>query len=212
MYVPKSFAVSDRSVLDDFIASNSFATLISTVNGTLFATHLPLILDRTEYAQGVLLGHVARANLHWRAFDGQREALAIFSGPHAYISPSWYGTAPAVPTWNYAVVHVYGVPRLVEDETWLAHLVDRLVAIYEAGLPQPWPGVLPADFKASLLRAIVGFVMDIKQVEGKFKLGQNRPLDDQLRVLRHLEASTDPVAQALGALTKQQLDRSTKAS
>lgn len=212
MYVPKSFEVSDSSVLDDFILSHSFATLISTVNETLVATHLPLILDRTEYPQGVLLGHVARANPHWRAFDGQQEALAIFSGPHAYISPNWYGTAPAVPTWNYAVVHLYGVPRLVEDEAWLANLVDRLVAIYEAARPQPWPGILPAEFKTNLLKAIVGFVMDIKRVEGKFKLGQNRPLDDQLGVVRHLEASTDPVAQALGALTKQQLDRRAKAS
>jgi len=95
MYVPKSFEVSDSSVLDDFIVSHSFATLISTVNETFVATHLPLILDRTEYPQGVLLGHVARANPHWRAFDGQQEALAIFSGPHAYISPT--GTVPRLP-------------------------------------------------------------------------------------------------------------------
>lgn len=212
MYIPKAFAVSERAVLDEFIASNSFATLVSTVNGTPFATHLPLILERTQSAQGVLLGHVARANPHWRAFDGKQEALAIFHGPHAYISPSWYATSPAVPTWNYAVVHVYGIPRLVDDAAWLSNLVDRLVTIYEAGIPRPWPGLLPTEFKANLLKAIVGFVMDIKQVEGKFKLGQNRPLDDQLRVVRHLEASADPVAQALGALTKKQLDRSAKTS
>ena len=100
MYIPQSFEVSDESVLDDFIASNSFAILISTINGSPFATHLPLILDRTESPQGVLLGHVARANPHWRVFDGKQPALAIFHGPHAYISPSWYVTSPAVPTWN----------------------------------------------------------------------------------------------------------------
>jgi transcriptional regulator len=128
MYIPKAFHVSDRSVLDAFITHNSFATLVSTVDGTLYATHLPLIFDRTPSSPGVLLGHVARANPHWRAFDGHQEALAIFHGPHAYISPSWYATSPAVPTWNYAVVHAYGVPHVVEDDAWLAHLVDRLVA------------------------------------------------------------------------------------
>lgn len=207
MYTPKAFAVSDVSVLDDFMVSNSFATLISTVNGTPFATHLPLILDRTESPQGTLLGHVARANPHWGVFDGKQEALAIFHGPHAYISPSWYTTSPAVPTWNYAVVHVYGVPRVVDDIGWLSHLVDRLVTIYEAGRSQPWPGVLPAEFRSNLLKAIVGFVMPIERVEGKFKLGQNRSVEDQQGVVRHLEASTDPVAQALGALTKRHLSR-----
>jgi transcriptional regulator len=191
MYIPKSFEIFDESVLDNFIASNGFATFISSVNGTPFATHLPLILDRTESPQGVLLGHVACANPHWRAFDNQQEALAIFHGPHAYVSPSWYVTSPAVPTWNYAVVHVYGVPRVVDDIGWLSHLVDRLVTIYEAGQSQPWPGVLPTEFKSNLLKAIVGFVMPVERVEGKFKLGQNRPVEDQQGVVRHLEASTD---------------------
>jgi transcriptional regulator len=205
MYTPKAFAVSDVSVLNDFMVSNSFATLISTVNGLPFATHLPLILDRTESPQGTLLGHMARANPHWRAFDGQQEALAIFHGPHAYISPSWYTTSPAVPTWNYAVVHVSGAPRVVDDIEWLSRFVDRLVTIYEAGRAQPWLGVLPAEFKSDLLKAIVGFAMPIERVEGKFKLGQNRPVADQQGVVRHLEASTDPVAQALGVLTKSHL-------
>ena len=96
MYVPKAFQVSDSRVLADFIASNSFATLINSVQGSLFATHLPLILDRSRSSQGALLGHVARANRHWHAFDGQQEALAIFHGPHAYISPSWYASSSII--------------------------------------------------------------------------------------------------------------------
>jgi transcriptional regulator len=212
MYIPKAFHVPDSPALDAFILHHSFATLVSTVDGTLFATHLPLLLDRPSSSPGVLLGHVARANPHWRAFDGQQEALAIFHGPHAYISPSWYTTSPAVPTWNYAVVHVYGVPHVVEDEAWLAALVDRLVALYEAGMPTPWPGVLPAEFKAHLLNAIVGFSMAITRVEGKFKLGQNRPLGDQLGMVRQLETSADPLAQALGEFTKQQLGQRASAS
>ena len=212
MYIPKAFRVSDNSTLDAFITHHSFATLVSTVDGSLFATHLPLILDRPPSSPGVLLGHVARANPHWRAFDGKQEALAVFHGPHAYISPSWYTTSPAVPTWNYSAVHVYGVPHVVADDLRLADIVDRLVAFYEAGMPAPWSGVLPADFKANLLKAIVGFTMEITRVEGKFKLGQNRSLGDQLGVVRHLEASADPVAQALGALTKRQLGQGASAS
>ena len=212
MYIPKAFHVSDTLVLEDFVANNSFATLVSLVNGSLFATHLPLILDQTRSPQGVFLGHVARANPHWRAFDGQQEALAIFHGPHAYISPSWYTSSPAVPTWNYAVVHVYGVPRVVDDEVWLSNLVDRLVTIYEAGRAQPWPGTLPTDFKANRLKAIVGFAMDITRVEGKFKFGQNRSLEDQRGVVRQLEAHADPVAQALGELTKKHLNQRVKSS
>jgi transcriptional regulator len=212
MYIPKAFHVSDSHVLEEFITHNSFATLVSTIDGSLFATHLPLILDRIQSSPGVLLGHVARANPHWRAFDGQQEALAIFHGPHAYISPSWYTTSPAVPTWNYAVVHVYGVPRVVEDDVWLARLVDRLVTLYEAGMPTPWPGVLPAEFKANLLKAIVGFTIEMTRIEGKFKLGQNRPLGDQLGMVHQLEVSADPIAQALGEFTKQQLGRDARAS
>jgi len=206
MYIPKAHHVTNRAILDEFITMNGFATLISTVDDSHVATHLPLILDRTESAQGVLLGHVARANPHWRAFDGEREALAIFHGPHTYISPSWCVTPLALPTWNYAVVHVYGAPRVVDEEEWVSKLVDRLIAIHEAGMPEPWPGDLPTDFKANLLQAIVGFVIEIERVEGKFKLAQNRPLEDQLGIVRHLEASPDPVAQALGAFTKKQFD------
>ena len=212
MYTPKAFQVSDSRVLADFIASNSFATLVSTVQGSHYATHVPLILDQSPPKKGVLLGHVARANRHWQAFDGQQEALAIFHGPHAYISPSWYASsAPAVPTWNYAVVHVYGVPRVVDDEQWLSDFVERLVTIYEAEMARPWSGELPTDLRASLLKAIVGFTMDITRVEGKFKLGQNRSLDDQLAVVDQLEAGPDPGAQELGKLTKQRLNRPAQA-
>ena len=108
------------------------------------------------------------------------------------------------------MVHVYGVPRVIDDEQWLSDFVDRLVTIYEADKPQPWPGILPPDLRASLLKAIMGFTMDITRVEGKFKLGQNRPLDDQRAMVDHLEAQTDPMAQVLGKLTKQRLDRHTQ--
>lgn len=205
MYIPKPFAVTDETVLDEFITGNSFATLVSCIDGVPFATHLPLIFDRTAAPNGVLLGHMARANPQWRAFDGERQALAIFQGPHAYVSPSWYETSPAVPTWNYTAAHVYGAPRAIEDEEWLSALVDRLVQVYESGQSQPWPGDLPADFKRGLLRSIVGFEMPVERIEGKFKLSQNRPVADQRGVVRHFEADPDPTARALAALMKQNL-------
>src|SRR5579871_5873948 len=102
MYIPKAFEVTDRAALHDFIEGNSFATIVTSVEGAPFATRLPFILDRGAGASGTLIGHVARANPHWRSFDGRAQALAMFDGPHAYISPSWYVTSPAVPTWNYA--------------------------------------------------------------------------------------------------------------
>ncbi len=205
MYCPEAFAVSDPEQLQRFIAQYSFATLVSTVDGHPFATHLPLLLDPGMSTHGTLLGHMARANPQWQAFESGQEVLAIFQGPHAYISPSWYETTPAVPTWNYATVHVYGVPRIIEDSQRLATLVDRLTAVYESGMPQPWPGDIPMDFKQKLLKAIVGFVIDITRIEGKFKLGQNRPLVDQQAVARRLAMQADPIAQELSELTLAQL-------
>src|SRR5262249_39789477 len=112
MYIPGAFAVEDRAVLYDFLDRFGFATLVSVVDGAPFGPPLPMLLDREG---GRLLGHVARANPHWHGFDGEREALVVFHGPHAYVSPSWYAAALAVPTWNYAAVHVYGRPRPVTD-------------------------------------------------------------------------------------------------
>jgi transcriptional regulator len=212
MYIPKAFHVSDHAILCEFIERHSFATLVSTLDGKPFATHLPLLFDRARSTQGALLGHVARANPQWRVFDSQQEAMAIFQGPHAYVSPSWYATSPAVPTWNYTAVHVYGVPQVIDDEPEFSSLLDRLIAYYEAGMPQPWPGLLPADFRASLMQGIVGFVMPIGRIEGKFKLSQNRSRDDQRRVVEHFEMSGDPEIKALGELSRQHLGLDEQAS
>ena len=143
MYIPKTFEVTDSSTLHEFIDTYSFGTLVTVGGEQAIATRIPLILDRASGRHGTLLGHVARANPQWRSFDGNRQCLVMFDGPHAYVSPSWYATSPAVPTWNYATVHVYGTPRPIHDMEQLSALVDRLVGIYEAGMPQPWPGKLP---------------------------------------------------------------------
>jgi len=184
MYIPTAFRAEDRAALYDLIDRHGFGTLVTVLDGTPFATHLPWLLDR---ARGVLLGHVARANPHWKTLDGTAEALVIFQGPHAYVSPSWYTVAPAVPTWNYAAVHIYGVPRLL-DETELLDLLGRLVSQYESGRERPWMMDLPDDYQSKMLRAIVGFEVPISRIEGKFKLNQNRSAEDRAGVIEALMA------------------------
>lgn len=196
MYIPPHFRVDDRDALFDFIEGHGFATLVSTdATGVPFATHLPLLLDR---AAGVLLGHVAKGNPHWELFAG-RESLAIFHGPHAYVSPTWYATHPSVPTWNYAVVHVYGTPRLLTPER-TGEVVDRLTRKYEGSRPNPWTGELPADYRRGMLAGIVGFEMPVSRIEGKFKLGQNRSAADRAGTVAGLGVD-GPEAEALAEFT-----------
>ncbi len=191
MFIPSSFRIDDHDTLLAFIERYGFATLISTdPNGVPFATHVPLLLDRSS---DLLLGHIARANPQWETF-GDRESLAIFHGPHAYVSPSWYTVAPAVPTWNYAAVHVYGTPRVIDaDRT--ADVVDRLVSKYEKPRPNPWPGELPDDYRRRLLAGIVGFEMPLTRIEGKFKLGQNRSAEDRAGTVAGLRADGGEAAE-----------------
>jgi transcriptional regulator len=192
MYIPTAFRADDRALLYDLIECHGFGTFVSILDGAMFASHLPILVDRTR---GVLLGHVAWANPHRRALDGSAEALLIFQGPHAYVSPSWYATAPAVPTWNYAAVHVYGVPRLL-DEAGLLDLLDRLVSKFESGRERPWTMDLPPDYLRKMLQAIVGFEVPIARIEGKFKLNQNRSAEDRAGVIGALRAGA-PEEQAL---------------
>ncbi len=182
MYVPKHFAVTQRDALDRVIRENPFGLLVGALDGAPFATHLPFLLDGDR-----LLAHVARGNPHWQAIDGTTEMLAVFSGPHAYISPRWYADGPAVPTWNYVAVHIYGAPRLIADATSVRALLDSLVGEYEAGA---WAlDGQDAGFVSRMIRGIVVFELPITRIEGKFKLSQNRPAEDRRRVTAELAAS-----------------------
>jgi transcriptional regulator len=163
VFIPASFRIDDRDTLLAFIERYGFATLVSTdPNGVPFATHVPLLLDRSS---GLLLGHIATANPQWEMFT-DRESLAVFHGPHAYVSPTWYATAPAVPTWNYAAVHVYGTPRVINAER-TGDVIDRLVSKYESHRPTPWTGDIPDDYRKRLLAGVVGFAMPLTRIEGK---------------------------------------------
>ncbi len=205
MYVPPSFAVSNEKTLELFIERYDFATLTISSSAGLVASHLPIMLRRSA-EKPVLIGHVARANNQWRQFDGHAEALAIFHGPHAYVSPTWYATSPAVPTWNYAAVHVYGKPRAREERDFTAVALRDLVARHESSRAKPWRiEDLAGDLYEKLAKAIVAFEMPIDRIEGKFKLGQNRSQDDRLGVLQGLDAEKSRNADALAAFIRETL-------
>lgn len=197
MYTPAAFRETRLAVLHALIRRHSFATLVSMVDAQLCATHLPLLLDATRGEWGTLRGHMARANPHWRAFAGGDQALVIFQGPHAYISPSWYVTQQAVPTWNYSAVHAYGVPTLVTEVSAVRSLLEDTVATFEASLPEPWSIARAGDaYIDQLQREIVAFEMRITRLEGKRKLSQNRPSDIE-RAAQGLRARGDPLGQAV---------------
>jgi len=198
MYTPRAFAVDDPAALRELMRRHSFATLITAPDGIPVATHLPLLLeDRGE--QGTLVGHVARANPQWRVFDGRAEALVIFSGPHSYVSPSWYEKQPSVPTWDYMVAHVYGAPRVIEAEDAVRQRLLALVERFEANQPRPYDYPYDDDWLRNMMRAIVAFELPIARIEGSFKLSQNRSETDRARVATALAASEAPEERALAA-------------
>lgn len=200
MYIPSSNRADDRDQLHGLMREYNFATLVTQHDGAPFATHLPFMLDAERGPHGTLLAHMARANPQWRDFAAGGEALVIFQGPHAYISPSWYEVHPSVPTWNYAVVHAYGIPRPVEDHDTLYRMLEALVDTHEAGFAQPWRMELPDDYMDKMMRAVVGFEIEITRLEGKLKLSQNRSEHDQRRVAETLGASADPLSVDVAAM------------
>jgi transcriptional regulator len=193
MYVPPFNRVKDRHSINAFIQAHGFATLVTSDSGKIWASHLPVLLDEDA---NVLRSHMARANEQWKHFANSKSVLCIFQGPHAYISPSWYEMQHTVPTWNYAVVHIYGKPSIA-DQTELKQIVLDTTAKYESPMPKPWKVPLSENEIAAMLKAIVGFKIDIARVEAKFKLGQNRSGADQEKMLRNLQAAPDDETRAL---------------
>lgn len=188
MYVPTHFREDRLEVLHAIIEENSFATLVSASPTGIVATHIPFLLRRSDGPFGTLRGHVARANSHWTHL-AHGEAVVIFLGSHAYVSPSWYVSRDRVPTWNYVAVHAYGTPRLIEDDSALRELVEDTVARYEGELERPWEMSSIDESKIPpLLRGIVGFEIPIQRIEGKRKLGQNRSRADREGMVRGLRA------------------------
>jgi transcriptional regulator len=182
MYVPKSFGCTDENELLGFARSNSFATVVTRDETTgITATHVPVLIDAASGAW-TIRGHIARANS--QRLEG--DALVIFSGPHAYISPTWYVEPNRVPTWNYVAVHVTGRIERLEGADDLRDIVKGLTRQHEASMPRPWPGHLPSDIEDKLLRAIVGFRVMSTDIRGAFKLSQRDSTESKTNVVAAL--------------------------
>ena len=187
MHIPIAFHETRTEVLHAFIRKHGFATLISHGAHGLNISHLPLLLNETGPK---LLGHLARPNPHWHDFTTAVSVTAIFTGPHTYISPRYYTTRVAVPTWNYVNVYAHGRATIVEDPTKLASMLEQLTTAYEADSPNAWSmNELPTDMRQKLVTSIVGIEITIEKLEGKFKLNQNRPAADRASVIEALNAS-----------------------
>lgn len=201
MYIPKHFKIKELAETYDIIQENSFATLFSQHNGMPFATHLPLVLDKENT---YLYGHFARPNPQWKDIENQT-VLAIFPGPHCYISPSWYETNKAVPTWNYLTVHVYGEVELLEDEHELIGSLHDMVLKYEA--PDSAYRLQDVDIKFldGMQKGIQGFKIKINKIEGTAKLSQNHPLQRQELIVNQLEQISNTNEQQISLLMKSNL-------
>jgi transcriptional regulator len=190
MYVPQSFKEERIDVLHDAIRHAGLATLVSLTTDGLIASHIPLLLDPEPAPYGTLLGHLARPNPQARGAIG--DALAIFLGPDAYVTPSWYATkresGKVVPTWNYVAIHAYGPVEFVDDPGHAREHITQLTKRHEEGRAVPWaPSDAPEAFIASLVKGIIGFRLTIQRLEGKWKTCQNRPLEDRIGVANSLE-------------------------
>jgi transcriptional regulator len=190
MYIPRANQEDRIPVLHKLMADQPFVSLITMGSSGLFASHIPMVLEQNG-AMGQLRGHISRANRQWRDYTPSVEALAIFSGPQHYITPTWYPekqeTGKVVPTWNYVVVHAYGYLKVIEDGEWLMAHLQKLTGIHEAESPIPWKiGDAPADYIASQMKGIVGLEMDIERLEGKWKISQNRSEKDRSGVAKGL--------------------------
>ena len=204
MYTPAAFQETDLPTIYDFVARHGFAILTTSGDdGLPVASHLPLHLrfDAATSAvaePAVLVGHMARNNPQWQAAAG-RTALVVFSGPHAYVSPTWYAEPNTVPTWNYIAVHAYGRIELTEDPIELKQILSDSVSLYESAMPQPWQFDESSPLTETLVKQIVGFRITVERWEGKWKLNQNQSEVRRRRVEAALSARSDAQSQAVAA-------------
>jgi transcriptional regulator len=195
MYIPDQFKVEDEEEIFNFLQANAFGQLISKVNGRLFCSHIPFLISRDRK---YLLAHLAKANDQWRELEGQ-EVLITFQGGHEYVSPSWYKSA-GVPTWNYQAVHIYANCQLITDEADLSEIVDELTQLYESSFEQPWQ----PSYASSMLKAIVGLRLEITDIQCKYKISQNRIIDDQKNVTEQFKQHNVALYQAMKQSIQQQ--------
>lgn len=218
VYNPRSFRVEDLPTLHRVITDFSFATLFSDGEDGPVASHLPFMIDAERGPHGTLIAHMARANPQWRSWTADTRVLAVFQGPHAYVSPAWYRDQVTVPTWNYATVHVTGRPHLIHEPDRLRPMVEDLLQLHESGrVPgtdsgpvdrhgAPWDKSLKDPVMEIELKAIAGFEIPIDRIEGKFKFNQNRSREDQTGVADALAQSSDPMMRDVVEIMRSNLD------
>jgi transcriptional regulator len=210
MYLPPSFAERDLPTLHAFLEAHPLAALVSSGPDGLVATHMPFVLDRTSGPMGTLIGHVARANPHARALlTDAASAMAIFTGPDAYVTPSWYRTGRVVPTWNYVAVHAYGTVQVETDAAFLRAHLEALTNQHERGRVDAWQvSDAPAEYVEQQMKAIVAVRLPIDRLEGKWKMSQNRSAEDVAGVIRGLSDSDVPEHHAVAAIVSERRPQS----
>lgn len=207
MYIPAYYKNEDPQAIRSFIKEHEFATLVNQVEGKLWATHIPLQLTTDENNKEFLLGHVARANPQWRSFETQPEVMAIFQGPHTYVSSSWYDYEE-VPTWNYMAVHVYGNVKFLKDEE-LYMCLKKLVDTYEKKSDRPVKiEEMSSSYIRSQMRGIKGFAIDITDVQAQFKLSQSQSESNRSSVIQHLEKIDDTRVHKIASEMKKNIKKS----
>lgn len=208
MFQPPMFREERIDVMQSLMAAHPFATVVSTASGSLTADHVPLALHADQSEKGVLRGHLAAANPLCKSTGETIDVLAIFQGPQAYITPSWYPSkqehGKVVPTWNYAVVHAHGTGRFIREADWLMAHLEELTLRNEAQRQAPWAvSDAPEDYTARLLRGVVGFEIDITSLSGNWKLSQNKGAADRQGVVSGLRGERTPANEAMSDLVEQ---------
>jgi transcriptional regulator len=204
VYIPEYFRVRDHEDAIKFMRANPFAILISSTDAGPYATHLPLFVRAEKGDEKVVLrGHVAKANPHWRYLEQQPECLAIFHGPHSYISPGNYTVLESVPTWNYGAVHLYGNAKVFSSPEALQGVLHELIHTFEPAYAAQWAS-LDEGFRERMLKQIVGFEIEVTKMEAKFKLNQNRSREDQQNVIVSLQKAEDTAVSGVARLMKEQ--------
>ncbi len=205
MYQPSQFQEDRVPVMHDLMCAHPFATLISYASDGISANHVPLVLHQDGSDFGTLRGHIAKANGLANNFDATVELLAVFAGPHHYVTPAWYPSkkqhGKVVPTWNYAVVHAYGPLRVIDDADWLLAQVQSLTNLHETGRDQPWAvSDAPADYVEKMLKGIIGLEIPISRLQGKWKVSQNKDEADREGVARGLKNEASSAATQMSDL------------
>lgn len=204
MYIPKHYIEDDTPTLVEFMKAHSFGVMVSIVNGSPWGTHLPFVIGQKE-GKIILTTHMARANEQSKAVMDS-EALVIFQGPHSYISPSNYEKKLNVPTWNYVAVHAYGMPRVISDPRRTKEALEAMIGTYEKAYMHQWKE-LPADYIDNMIKGIVAFDIEVTRLQGKYKLSQNKTINEQRNIISSLESSTEPTASEVARLMKERLGK-----